>query len=260
MPYLNLDLDFFSHPKIVRLSALLGTEASIYPIKLWVWVAKYHAENGMLQGYLKHEIEAMIGWTGEKGALVDAMRKVHLLDECEDGYAIHDWLDHAGFLSVFKKRAKTAAKRRWRRYATSIATSNAQNKTSIAKMQITYAPNHTIPNKKEEQEEPTLDEPVSIESIVALWNRIPGVVTIKTVTGPIRSRLQARIREHPDLAWWTTYFARIRDSAFLTGRTTDFAATLDWVLGPKNMAKILAGNYDKRPSLPTGNRPTQVVL
>jgi hypothetical protein len=66
------------------------------------------------------------------------------------------------------------------------------------------------------------------------------------VTGPIRKRLLSRINEHPGLVWWTAYFDKIKDSAFLTGRKTDFAATLDWVLGPKNMAKILAGNYEER--------------
>lgn len=87
-----------------------------------------------------------------------------------------------------------------------------------------------------------------VETIMGLWNQIPGVVKSKEITGPIRKRLLARLKEYPDLVWWTTYFDRIQDSLFLTGRKTDFAATLDWVLGPKNMAKILNGNYDTRHS------------
>jgi hypothetical protein len=90
-----------------------------------------------------------------------------------------------------------------------------------------------------------------VDTVVNLWNQIPGVIQAKAVTGPIRKRLLARIEEHPDLVWWTTYFDRIRDSEFLTGRSkVDFAATLDWVIGPKNMAKILNGNYDGRAKAP----------
>lgn len=85
-----------------------------------------------------------------------------------------------------------------------------------------------------------------VDTVVNLWNKIPGVVKPKSITGPIRKRLLACLDKQPELLWWTTYFDKIKDSAFLTGRKTDFAATLDWVLGPKNMAKILAGNYDDR--------------
>lgn len=85
-----------------------------------------------------------------------------------------------------------------------------------------------------------------VDTVVSLWNKIPGVVKPKSITGPIRKRLLACLDKQPELLWWTTYFDKIKDSAFLTGRKTDFAATLDWVLGPKNMAKILAGNYDDR--------------
>jgi len=108
---------------------------------------------------------------------------------------------------------------------------------------------------RDQRTERDLPAPVSpsltVEQIVELWNQIPGVARAKSVTGPIRKRLIARISDYPDLAWWISYFDRIRASEFLTGRSkADFAATLDWVLGPKNLAKILNGNYDGRPMAP----------
>lgn len=135
MAYLNLDLDYFTHPKTVRLVGLLGPEAVCLPIKLWCYVAKHHCEQGLLVAYSKQEVESVIGWTGESGQCVDAMVKIGLLDEIQNGYAVHDWLEHAGHLVVFKKRAKSAAKKRWKKYA-----------SSIAKRKITNTPNHTIPN------------------------------------------------------------------------------------------------------------------
>lgn len=104
--------------------------------------------------------------------------------------------------------------------------------------------------REESREETTALAPQSlmVDTVVDLWNQIPGVVKPKSITGPIRKRLLACLDKQPDPVWWTTYFDKIKDSTFLTGRKTDFAATLDWVLGPKNMAKILAGNYDERPT------------
>jgi len=88
---------------------------------------------------------------------------------------------------------------------------------------------------------------LTVDRVVEGWNAIPGIIPAQSITGPIKKRLAARIREHPDGGWWVALFARVRASEFLTGRSkTEFAATLDWVLGPKNLAKIEAGNYDTR--------------
>ena len=70
MPYLNLDLDWFGHRKAVRLVGLLGQGADLYPIKLWAYVGKHHAETGRLEGYSEREIESICGWQGEPGKLV----------------------------------------------------------------------------------------------------------------------------------------------------------------------------------------------
>ncbi len=120
MPALNLDLDYFTHPKIVRLTGLIGAEHVAIPIKLWCYTAKYHCASGILEGYSKHEIESALGWTGPSELLVDALLKVGLLETKGKNYVVHDWKEHAGHFTVYKKRAKTAAKKRWDKYATSI--------------------------------------------------------------------------------------------------------------------------------------------
>lgn len=139
MPYLNLDLDYFSHPKIVRFTAKLGLEHVAIPIRLWCYVAKYHCEDGMLKGYSKHEIEASLGWTGESGKLVDTLVEIRILDTVGQQYKVHDWKEHAGHLAAFKRRAKTAAKKRWSKYASSNAKTEITNAPNL--------PNHTIPTK-----------------------------------------------------------------------------------------------------------------
>lgn len=151
MPYLNLDLDYFTHPKIVRLVGLLGQEHVAMPIRLWAYVAKHHCEDGMLEGYSKHELESAACWPGESGKFVDAMVKIGLIEEIENGYAIHDWLEHAGHLAAFKKRAKTAAKKRWKKYASSIAKRKITNTPTLPTLP-------TLPTKEESVARATSDD------------------------------------------------------------------------------------------------------
>ena len=86
------------------------------------------------------------------------------------------------------------------------------------------------------------------DEVQAHWNTIPGVKPCKALGPTIRDRVQSRLKEHPDAIWWESLFQRIRSSDFLCGRTSgkegSFHASLDWILGPKNLDKILAGNYD----------------
>lgn len=124
MSALNLDLNYFDHPKTVRLVGLLGRNAEVLPIRLWCYCGKHHAESGRLTGYLPQEIEAAVQWWGKQGEMIRAMLKVGFLHEIDGGYEVHDWQEHSGHLAAFKERGRHAANERWRKYrehASSIA-------------------------------------------------------------------------------------------------------------------------------------------
>jgi hypothetical protein len=144
MPYLNVDLDYFTHPKVVKLVELVGEEYVCVPLRLWCYVGKYHCATGMLQAMLVSEIEKIACWRGKKGALVEILCKIKLLDKKQDSYRVHDWKEHAGHLLAFKKRAKSAAKKRWKDYAISNASSNRKPPVSNAPIFPNY-PN--LPNQ-----------------------------------------------------------------------------------------------------------------
>lgn len=114
MASLNIDLDYLHHPKIVRLIGRLGKVAEVLPIKLWIYCGKFHAEDGRLEGYLPREIEAQIEWKGKPGECVEAMVSVGLLDLLPGGvgYQVHDWLEHAGHIAVYKIRGQIGAAKR----------------------------------------------------------------------------------------------------------------------------------------------------
>lgn len=104
--------------------------------------------------------------------------------------------------------------------------------------------------------DPALDELASI--VAAVWNSIPGVKLVSDpIPSGIRKKLFARLREHPDPEWWRAYIDRIGRSSFLCGRVRDWSATFDWVLGPKNMEKILLGNYDDKSGV-AGAKPPRM--
>ena len=82
------------------------------------------------------------------------------------------------------------------------------------------------------------------KEIIGLYHQLlPECAQVVTWTEYLQGRLRARWREHPDLEWWKRYFEYVSRSDFLMGRVREFKVDLDWVIGPKNMAKIINGRY-----------------
>lgn len=82
--------------------------------------------------------------------------------------------------------------------------------------------------------------------VLVLYNRI-GLPRVAKLTDSRKRALRQRLKEHPDLAWWEAYFARISRSKFLMGQNQmQWCATFDWLLKPTNMEKVLEGNYDPK--------------
>ena len=129
MPSINLDLDYWDHPKTKRLIRLLGRGADVIPPRLWCYCGKYHAQDGKLTGLTIEMIEAeTIRWWGPRGEAVQALVEAGFLEIDADGtYVVHDWLAHCGHLTVFKDRAKKAAEKRWAKKGNN-ASSNASSK------------------------------------------------------------------------------------------------------------------------------------
>ena len=96
---------------------------------------------------------------------------------------------------------------------------------------------------------------IKSDEIVELWNGC-GLSECKKLTVPLKKKLDMMIKHHPDKDWWVALFDRVQQSDFLAGRAKDFSATLDWILGPKNFAKLEQGNYDNRQTA----SPTQKLL
>ncbi len=136
MASLNLALDYFDHPKTKRLIRLLGKGSEVLPLKVWVYTARYFPKDGRLTGISTQEIEAECRWWGTESEMVRVMLMPDVLFLELDGttLVVHDWIEHEGHLSVYKERAKKAAKVRWDEDASSDASSIPSSNaiTSIA--------------------------------------------------------------------------------------------------------------------------------
>lgn len=244
MPWIESHTVLLRHRKVLQ----LADDLSIQPVyvighlhALW-HCALEQQEDGDLSEWPDSMIAQAAAYTGDPFHFVKCLQARKWLD----GKMLHDWLEYAGRYLTVKYRTANPLKlvKIHKRHQSVSRSAFRPTKVRSKSDNLT---NLTGPNQPTEPTSSALAAQALIETLVDLWNLIPGVIKAKAVTGPIRKHLLARIEEHPDLVWWTTYFDRIRDSEFLTGRSkVDFAATLDWVIGPKNMAKILNGNYDGR--------------
>lgn len=165
MPSLNLDPDFPTNPKILRLCSRLGLGDAGYiiPIRLWSYAAKHHPETGTFVGYSVDEMERIVGWHGKRGQCLEALLAVKLLEirrggyrpkhdvsrgarssnnglhkrasiphrKRIDSYTIHDWLEHAGHIIHYKQRAKSAAVERWKNERLELKPDATSNATSM---------------------------------------------------------------------------------------------------------------------------------
>lgn len=90
---IRLSVDFFDHPKTMKLERRLGF-AGIRSLQcLWIWAAKSRPD-GDFSGMDAEDIEIAARWNGEEGKLVETLVTLGWLDEVESGYLLHDWEDH----------------------------------------------------------------------------------------------------------------------------------------------------------------------
>lgn len=92
-----------------------------------------------------------------------------------------------------------------------------------------------------------LDDADTATALQALWNAdaAPELARWTQMPPGRRKAADARLREHP-LSDWPGIIARVNASAFLRGLRGDgkWRASIDWLLKPGNLAKVLEGAYD----------------
>lgn len=113
---INLDIDYFDHPKVRRLIGILGPGSEVHHIRLMTYTAKHRPGSGGFDDWSAEEIESAADWRGEKSKMVEAMIRCGLLHEKNGGYYLHDWKERQPHLVKYektKRERKKAADKRW---------------------------------------------------------------------------------------------------------------------------------------------------
>jgi len=161
MPCINLDLEYFSHRKVLRLCAKLGPWAEIIPLKLWAYTGKFHPENGLLIGYSADELVTMIGVRPEcnkdASSILQALQDCGFLIPAVNGWEVHQWLEYQGHIAAFSIRGKTAAKARWSKFAEKDLYNASGMLDAMLKPELSNAPTNyptDLPTNPTEKESP----------------------------------------------------------------------------------------------------------
>ncbi len=135
MPEINIDLNFLTNKKTQRLIARLGKKSEVLLLRLWLYVAQNHPDDGVLDGLDDAAVESICDFWGKPGemitALTDPNPKYAFLQKTDRGYKCINWEEYEGHLRVYKERGKRMAAARWDKYRAANAAGNAPSNTLI---------------------------------------------------------------------------------------------------------------------------------
>ena len=114
MAWINLDQNYFQHPKTVRLRNKLGSNADVIPIRIWCHCSIYHEKDGILTNYDESELKKLFSYRIGVQSVLIALIDCGFLEKIGDNiYKVHDWEEIQGHLIAYSIRGKKAAKARW---------------------------------------------------------------------------------------------------------------------------------------------------
>lgn len=133
---IRIAFSFLDHRKRRKLRQLLGPGSTDYLLNLWLSTAMNHPD-GVLGGMDEGDVALEAHWDGDANTFVQAMLDAGFLDKTDNGYALHDWREHQGFVIHAHERqekARKAADARWHKKnaATCNADGNASNQSQNA--------------------------------------------------------------------------------------------------------------------------------
>jgi len=131
----------------------------------------------------------------------------------------------------------------------------SENATPASLFDDREAISPTVPDKHRNRSKATataLAAKCDPETLVAHYHRIlphlPGVRV--PLSHGVKSAVVAALGRDP-VEVWVERFERAAESDFLSGRKADWKANLLWLLGPRNAAKLDAGQYDNHEAAPS---------
>lgn len=264
MSWLKFDLSTPEKTEVLAITVALGWDDPDLTVgkllKVWRWFDQ-HTVEGNAPSVTTALLDRIVGVTG----MSDAMIAVGWLVKSGAGLQLPNFDRHNG--KTTKDRLLTA-----KRVASHKGNAKG-NATTVTEPLAEPLPRE----EKRREEEPTVlvdakpstpAGPISIDrvdcpmqAIADAWNEIavsmPAVKPVAEWADARKRMVKARwvdklkLKKYTDrttgIDYWTRLFARVESSDFLAGRGGGtFTATLDWVMNPTNLAKIIENGYPNR--------------
>ena len=120
LPWIQVYSNLADHPKIYalvdRMKLRRNSEAVGIVVSLWLWAAK-NAPDGDLSGFPERAIADAVGYSSSyAGKLCKLLVETRWLDETENGYALHDWVEYAPAIIDMYEKDKNRTRERVRKF------------------------------------------------------------------------------------------------------------------------------------------------
>lgn len=132
---------------------------------------------------------------------------------------------------------------------------------NLLKIRDNHTKNLQAKSKQDKEEDKEVEQKQIInincphQEIVDLYHKnLPMLPKVKLWTSKRANTLKLRWSEdksRQSLEFWDNLFTSIAKSDFLTGKTSQWRADLEWIINPSNLVKILEGKYDNRDLTPS---------
>lgn len=120
LPWIQVYSNLADHPKIYalvdRMKLRRNSEAVGIVVSLWLWAAK-NAPDGDLSGFPERAIADAVGYSSSYAEkLCQLLVETRWLDETENGYALHDWVEYAPAIIDMYEKDKNRTRERVRKF------------------------------------------------------------------------------------------------------------------------------------------------
>jgi hypothetical protein len=266
--WIKLRSNLWDDPRIARVCDLLDcTEASVIGGLYWLWAtADQHTETGVMPGLTLRQVDRKTGIPGFGQALCD----IGWLADHPDGVRISRFEEHNG--ASAKRRCSDAQRKANSRSvsadeADTTRTDAGQNTdemrriAELEKEKRREEKNNDIePSALVDEAAPPRPSPCPTDRIIALYHEhLPMLSRVEVVNDARRRSISARWREvisDPDirkaqdpreaaLEFFAWFFGHVATSTFLTGKSKDWRADIDFLMTPTKFARVVEGNYHK---------------
>ena len=162
---------------------------------------------------------------------------------------VSGWQEHQNIEGMEKIREQTRKRVAKHRVKQKLLICNATSNDTVTESNATEEEREREREKEEEKER----EKINYQQIADMFNALcTSFPSVKSLSDARKKAIKARLNTY-SVDDFEEVFKKAESSDFLKGRNDrNWTANFDWLIKDSNMAKVLDGNYDSKPT----RRPT----